>query len=330
MKGYRKVLWATTTLLLGMMLFLVGCGQKNESVPQGGADKVLVYTSLFPVYSFTKSIGGDHVEVKSIVPPGAEPHDFEPSPKDLGELNEAKLFVYNGAGYEAWIEKVGQNLDKSKTKVLDASQGVQLIESTAGEHDHEGTAVTSGHTEEEHGHEHGKYDPHVWLDPMRAKQQAQNIEKALIEIDPAHKADYEKNYQTLAADLDAVDQEYKGLIAKAGKKELVVSHKAFTYLANRYGLDQISVSGLSPSEEPTQQQLKQLIDTVKQHNIKYVAFEGLVENKVAKTVQRESGAEAVTLYTLENVTKAQLDAGKTYGDLMRDNLQTLKKVLEVK
>ncbi|WCN37587.1 metal ABC transporter substrate-binding protein [Aneurinibacillus uraniidurans] len=328
MKGYRKVLWATTTFMLVLMFFLVGCGQKNGAESQGGSGKILVYTSLFPVYSFAKTIGGDHVEVKSIVPPGAEPHDFEPSPKDLGELNEAKLFVYNGAGYEAWIEKVGQNLDKSKTKVLDASQGVQLLASTAD--DHEGHAATDGHKEDEHGHELGKYDPHVWLDPMRAKQQAQNIEKALIEIDPVHKADYEKNYQALAADLDAIDQQYKDLVAKAGKKELVVSHKAFTYLANRYGLEQIPVSGLSPSQEPTQQQLKQLIDTVKQHNIKYVAFEGLVENKVAQAVQRESGAEAVTLYTLENVTKEQLDAGKTYGDLMRDNLQTLKKVLEVK
>ncbi|GEN36498.1 metal ABC transporter substrate-binding protein [Aneurinibacillus danicus] len=339
MKGYHKILYGLLTLSLMLSIFLTGCGQEGVEAGKGEDGKVEVYTTLFPLYDFVRAIGGDHVKVNSLLPPGAEAHDYEPSAKDIGKVNEARLFVYNGAGYEAWIDNMTKNLDSQKTKVVDASQGLQLVEPD--EHAHEGEQVHEGehsHEEEaanmeEHGHEdehdHGKYDPHVWLNPVLAKQQAANIKTALTEVDPAHKADYEANYNKLAQQLDALDKEYKDAVAKAKKKEFIVSHKAFTYLAGHYGLEQLSVSGLSPSQEPTQQQLKQLIETAKAHNIKYVAFEGLVENKVAKTVQRETGAEAVTLYTLENVTKEQFDAGKTYTDIMKDNLTTLKKVLEV-
>ncbi|AMA74335.1 hypothetical protein ACH33_16975 [Aneurinibacillus sp. XH2] len=338
-KGYWKLFYSLFVLSLVLAVFLIGCGQKGEGAASAGkanGEKIQVYTSIFPLYDFTRTIGGEHVQVTNLLPPGAEGHDYEPSAKDMAKLNEAKLFIYNGAGYETWIENVTKNLDPQKTKALDASQGLQLIETEMheheGEHAHEGEHSHKGesvHEEDHSEHAHGKYDPHVWLNPMLAKQQAEKVKNALAEVDPAHKDAYEANYKKLAADLDALDKEYKDVIGKAKKKELVVSHKAFAYLTRQYGLIQLSVSGLSPSEEPSQQQLKSLIDTVKAHNIKYVAFEGLVENKVAKTVQRESGAEAVTLYTIENVTKEQFDAGKTYIDLMKENLNTLKKVLEV-
>ncbi|MCI1695786.1 metal ABC transporter solute-binding protein, Zn/Mn family [Aneurinibacillus aneurinilyticus] len=330
MKGYYKILYGLLTISIVFSIFLAGCGQK-ETIDQkqitDGSQKIKVYTTLFPLYDFVRTIGGEHVKVSNLLPPGAEAHDYEPSAKDIGKVNEARLFIYNGAGYEAWIDNMTKNLDVQKTKVVDASRGLQLVESDKHEEEH---AHKNGEAHEEHeGHSHGKYDPHVWLNPQLAKQQAANIQKGLTDVDPAHKAEYEANYNKLAQQLDALDKEYKDAIAKAKKKEFVVSHKAFTYMAEHYGLEQLSVSGLTPSEEPTQQQLKHLIDTLKEHNIKYVAFEELVENKVAKTVQREAGAEAVTLYTLENLTKEQFNAGKTYTDIMKENLTTLKKVLEV-
>ncbi|MBN6187616.1 zinc ABC transporter substrate-binding protein [Aneurinibacillus sp. BA2021] len=314
-------------LIVSIMLsvFLAGCGQADKQAEHTADGKLQIYTTLFPLYDFTRTIGGEHVNVNSLLPAGAEAHDYEPSAKDIGKVNEAKLLIYNGAGYETWINNMVKNLDPQKTKPVDASKGLPLVDIQGHEdHEHEGEAAKG-----ESSHEHGTYDPHVWLNPELAKQQAGNIKAALAEVDPAHAADYEANYNKLAQQLDGLDQEYKAAVAKAKKKEFMVSHQAFTYLAERYGLEQIPVSGLSPSQEPTQQQMQQLIETAKEHNITYVAFEGLVENKVAQTVQRETGAQAVTLYTLENLTKEQFNAGKTYVDMMQENLTTLKKVLEV-
>ena len=306
MKSYNGLFVSMIIIFLLTSGLLVGCGQQGTPGKDGNG-KILVYTSLFPIYDFAKKIGGEYVSVKSIVPPGAEPHEFEPSVKEMAELSTAQLFIYNGAGYESWVKKATENLDAKKTRAIDASTGVKLITAADGTH-----------------------DPHLWLDPIRAKQQAENIEKALISVDPAHETDYRKNYEKLATDLDNLDRTYQDVMAKAQKKQFVTSHKAFAYLADRYGLQQIAVTGLSPSVEPGQKELQDLIVTLKKNGIRYVAFEELVQSKVAKTVQQEAGAEAVTLSAVENVTKEELQAGKSYVDLMTENLEVLKKVLEVK
>jgi zinc transport system substrate-binding protein len=327
-------------LIIVLMLAMSGCGQgktdQNHSEP---SQQIFVYTTLFPLYDFASQIGGEHVTVESIIPPGAEPHDFEPTAKDMVELNQADLFVYNGAGYEAWIERAIENLDGKQIKIVDASEGLNLLKGeihhqdeehgSHDEHEDGDHGTEEGEGTEAHDHEHGQYDPHVWLDPMLAKEQANKILQALIEIDPVHKVEYQANFDQMARDLDQIDAEYKELISKASKKELVVSHQAFGYLAHRYGLEFIPVSGLSPSDEPSQKELMNLVDLVKEHNLKYVAFDSLVESKLAESVRLEAGVEAVTLYTIENVTKEQLKAGLTYQDLMRENLETLRKVLEV-
>jgi zinc transport system substrate-binding protein len=322
------------------MIFTVGCGQKENSpapnAKEEKQEKILVYTTLFPLYDFAKTIGGEHVTVKSVLPPGAEAHDFEPSSQTIAEANKAKLFIYNGAGFETWITKVKDNLNPNVTKAVDASAEITLIKATEEHHDehghdeHEHKDEHASEEKHEHDHEHGLYDPHVWLDPARAKQQAETIHKALVEVDPEHKDTYDANYAKLAAELDGLDAAFKTVVANASKKEFVVSHSAFTYLAEKYGLDQIPVSGLSPSDEPTQHELTKLIKVVKEHNIKYIAFETLVESKVAKMVQKETGAEAVTIQTAENVTKEQLEQGVSYVQLMKENLEVFKKILEAK
>jgi zinc transport system substrate-binding protein len=343
-REYGRILSTLIALSLVFMLALTGCGGNKEAEEnkQPVADpkptveeKIVVYTTLYPIYDFVGQIGGEFVTVKSIVPPGAESHDFEPSPKDMTEINESNLFIYNGAGFETWIEKITENLDTSKTMVVVATEGIELLEADEhgkGEHDEHGKEKHDEH-KDDHGKEehddHGSLDPHVWLDPIRAKQQAHHVFKALSAIDPEHIDTYQSNFEKLIADIDALDAAYNEAVAKAKNKEFVVAHAAFGYLANRYGLEQIPVSGISPSAEPSQKELQELIEIVKKHNIKYVAFDELVESKVAQTVQRETGAEAVTLSNLENATKEQFAAGKTYVDLMMENLETLKKVLEV-
>ena len=315
MKGYKTLFIGVITLFVLLSIVFTGCSQNNSPGEKG--DKITVYTSMFPLYDFAKQIGGEYVEVKSILPPGAEAHDFEPSVKDMVKLNEARIFVYNGAGFETWVNKAKENLDPQKTFIVDASEGVELA---------------SIESQDEHAdeHAHGDFDPHIWLDPLRAKQQALNIQKALIKADPAHEKEYQKNYEALAKQLDELDTAFKNVVAKAQKKQFVTSHRAFSYFAARYGLEQIPVTGLSPSVEPGQKELQAIIDVVKKNNLHYIAFGDLVESKVAQTVLRETGAEAVRLHTVENVTKEELQANKSYVDLMKENLEAMKKVLEVR
>lgn len=307
--------------LIISFIVLFGCSNSTEHPSSVDRDKIQVITTIFPLYDFAKQIGGDYVSVKSLIPAGVDSHHFEPTAKEMVQLNNADLFIYNGAGYELWVEKTVQNLNQENTKIVDASLGLDFLIG----HDEED--ATEENHEDDHGH--GDYDPHVWLDPMNAKQQAGLILKALIEIAPEHKAAFQANYDRVANDLDQLDAEYQAAFAKAKKKKVVVAHQAFGYLAHRYGFEQIAVSGLSTSKEPSQKELINLIKILKENDLKYVAFDSFVESKIAKTVQREANAEAITLNTIENATKEQLAAGVTYVQLMRENLHALKTILDI-
>lgn len=308
---------------------LIGCGKQAPSEVETKR-AVTVYTTLFPLYDFTRQIGGEFVEVHNVIPAGVDGHDFEPKAKDVIAIHDADIFIYNGAGYEAWVDNVVRNLDQQQTIVIDASATIAL---RAG-HAHDTEDAHDDHDDHNHdaheGHSHGVLDPHTWLDPMNAKMQGAAILAALIDRAPQHEAAFTANYMAYAAQLDALDRQYREALATATKREVVVSHQAFGYLADRYGFLQIPISGLSPSSEPSTKELQRLIELLREHDLTYIAFDGLVDSKIARTVQRETGAQAVTLYTIENVTKAELEQGVTYIDLMEENLAALKKVLEVR
>jgi zinc transport system substrate-binding protein len=157
----------------------------------------------------------------------------------------------------------------------------------------------------------GATDPHIWLDPLLAKQQAWVIRDALIHKDPQHRTDYGKNYDQLAKRFDVLDREYREMVKRVEQKEFVVSHAAFAYLAKRYGLKQIAVARLSPLDEPGPQEMKQLVETVKQLKVKDVLFETLVNGKTARVVQQEAGAEALVLNPLEGLTRKELNRGES-------------------
>lgn len=305
---------------------LVGCGAANETTgtPQTGSDasgKPKVYTTIYPLEYVAKRIGGEHVEVTNLVPAGVEPHDFEPTAKDMVALSGADIFAYNGSGLELWVEKAVTNLDKNKTTIVNATEGLELI--SAAEHEHEGEEHA-----EEAGHDHGDLDPHVWLDPMQLKAQAEKVKNTLVQKDQAHAVDYEKNYTQLATDLEQLDKEFKDMVTQAPKKEFMVSHSAFSYMAKRYGLEQVSISGVNPSDEPSTAELKSLVEHIKEHNISYVLFETLVSPKVAEVIAKEAGVKTATLNPLEGLTEDDVKAGRDYLSIMRDNMNTLKTALQ--
>lgn len=188
------------------------------------------------------------------------------------------------------------------------------------QHDEENT-----HSDEEH---HDKnLDPHVWLDPILSIKLASNIKDSLIELMPDREQEFEQNFAQLEKDLMELDSEFKSVIEKAENKHLLVAHEAYGYWSNRYGIIQIAVNGLSPTQEPSQRELTKLIEEAKEHDLKYIAFEQNVSSRVAEMIQSEIDAETVTLYNLESISAEDMKNQEDYFSLMRKNLQTLEKML---
>lgn len=308
-------------LLATLLLFTAGCSSQSAKGPeaegQSNSGKLKVAASVYPMYEFTKAVAGDKAEVVTLVPVGAEPHDWEPTPKDLKALNQAKLFVYNGAGLEQWVDKTLQSLDNKSLVVVESTRGLEVLK---GEHSHADEPSDGAHADE-------ALDPHVWLDPTSAIQQVEAIRDGLIKVDEANKATYEANAAAYIDQLKGLDQEFKQL-GSCGRKEFFTSHAAFGYLAKRYGLTQHPITGLSPEAEPKPKDLADVIATAKNEKIKYIFFETLVSDKVAKTVASEVGAQTLVLNPIEGLTADEVKAGKTYLSVMRENLTNLKLALE--
>ena len=315
-----------------LLLILSACNntETSSNVEQPDDNKLTIMTSIYPLYDFASKIARDRAEVINLVPAGAEPHDFEPTPKDMATLSKADLFIYNGGGYETWIEDVLSSIDQPDLSILNVSENLELLtlEETGGEdnHDSHGEEANleeeTNHVEEEvHAEE---FDPHVWIDPVRAKQMAEMIKEELIKVDEAGKDIYEKNFNELASEFDTLHSEYETALNNPSKKEVIVSHAAFGYLTNRYGLEQISISGITPSDEPSPKELQEIIQFSKDNEVKYILFETLVSPKVAETVQEKIGAKALTLNPLEGLTQQELKEGKDYFSVMRENLESLK------
>lgn len=302
-------------LLALMLLFLLivsGCSnasQVNGKTESSGSKKLQIVTTFYPMYFFTKQVAGNSANVDLLIPNGVEPHDWEPTAKDMANIQDADVFIYNSQYFETWAQKVLKSIDQSHLKVLEASQGINLMDGTS---------------EEENGSQASK-DPHVWLSPVLAAKEVDNIAKALQQKDPGNKQQYEQNANKTKAKLADLDRLYKENIDKAKRKEFVTQHAAFGYMAKQYGLTQIPIAGLSPDVEPTLGKLAELADLTKKKNIKIIYFEGLTSSKVAQTLANEIGAQTEVLNPLEGLTKEEQKQGLDYFGVMKKNLESLKK-----
>lgn len=317
-----------TFLVVG--LILSGCG-KIETVNKIGEEKkeeLTVYTTIYPLEDFTQKIGGEYVEVQSIYPPNVDAHNYEPSTKEMITLANSDLFIYTGAGIEGFAEKASETLEKEDVNILKAAEGIELIESSHSDehHDDEDEHIDSEIHEDE-GHDHSDIDPHVWLDPVLSIDLANNIKNSLSKLMPEHATEFETNFNQLKIELEKLDQEYKMTIENSKNKSLLVSHAAYGYWEKRYGIEEIAITGLSPTQEPTQKELQAIIEESTKHNIHYVIFEQNVSPKVAKIIQEELGAESLTLHNLEAVTEENIKQNDDYFSIMRRNLETIKKAL---
>lgn len=318
----RFVMWGC--IIAAMLLILAGCSTDKPSLSK---DKLNVTTTAYPLYDFAKKIGGDYVNVINLVPAGVEPHDWTPKGRDMVNAKNSNVFLYQGAGFEGWVDTFLNSLDPdSKATPVEVTKGMNLLRLSGEEHHHDEEGAES--QESEKGDSHSEFDPHTWLSPNYAKQMGENIKQALIQADADHKDEYEKNFREFAKKLDELDARYKSELSKVSKKEIAVSHQAFGYLCHDYGLEQVAVMGLTPEAEPTAKDIQKVKEFVKDHGIKYIFFEELVSDKLAKTVAQETGAETMVLNPLEGLKEDQLKAGEDYFSIMNSNLTNLVKALQ--
>ncbi|WP_271853233.1 metal ABC transporter solute-binding protein, Zn/Mn family [Planococcus maritimus] len=339
--------------LLLLTLLLTACSQSDITAEDTTAetDKLDIYATAYPLAYFAERIGAERVEVQSIYPAGSNLHTFEPTQQDMVELAEADFLFYIGLGLEGFVDSAEDTLSSEDVQLVATSNAISDEELDNGQlHEHEDDHTEEsqdshsdeGHTDEEshdhadenesedghEGHDHGSTDPHVWISPVLSQKLAESIKDSLIEGDSDGAEVYEQNYTKLIAELQQLDESYKELANASEDKTFFVSHAAFGYIADTYGLEQVPVAGLNSEDEPTQQELTAVVDLAREKNIEYIAFEQNVSSKLTTVIQNEVGAEAVELHNLSVLTPENEENEETYFTLMEKNLETLRMMLE--
>ena len=269
---------------------LAACGGENDA----GSDRRTVVASFYPLQYAAKLVGGGGVDVSNLTPPGVEPHDLELTPRDVARVRDADVVLYLDAGFQPAVDDAVEN---AKGEVVDLLQGFELREGV-------GDETVS--------------DPHVWLDPLSYARVVDRLGSVLDSPDRA---------QQLGDRLRALDQEFRSGLASCARQELVTSHAAFGYLATRYDLVQVPITGVAPEAEPTPRALEDVVRRVREGDATTIFFETLVSPRVADTVARETGARTAVLNPIEGLTKEQVARGDDYFTLMRANLRALRKAL---
>lgn len=312
-------------LLLGtsvLALALAGCSSDGDAQTTAGADRdatnaagetLAVSTAFYPLQFAVEQIGGDLVEATSLTPPGAEAHDVELTPREVARLTEDDLIVYL-SGFQPAVDQAVANVAGEQALDVEPFAELSLTGDDHG-HDH------GDDHRDDHGHGDEATDPHFWLDPMRYAAVAQAIGDRFAEIDQDNAETYQSSSQDFQSRLAELDAEFTTALASCAHEDLVTSHAAFGYLADRYDLHQVGIAGLTPDMEPSAAELRDLIAHVREAGVSTVYAETLVDPALAETIAREAGVEVRMLDPLEGLTDAS--AGSTYFEVMRSNLDVL-------
>lgn len=305
----RSILW----FMIGLFVLVLGaCGQKT-SQDSKEAKGIKIVTSFYPIYAMVKEISGDLNDVR-MIQSSSGIHSFEPSANDIAAIYDADVFVYHSSILESWAGSLDPSLQKSKVKVIEASDGMTL-ERVPGLEDMEAGKGVDERT---------LYDPHTWLDPEKVAEEAQIIADKLSELDSANKEIYQKNAQNFSAKAHDLTKKYQPIFEKANQKTFVTQHTAFSYLAKRFGLNQLGIAGISPDQEPSPRQLSEIQDFVKTYRVKTIFTESNLSSKVADTLVKSTGVSLKTLNPLE----ADPQNDKSYLDNLEENLTILAQELK--
>lgn len=301
-----------SSFVLASILALAAC---TQPIAQPEPQKTLtVSASFYPAVFLAQRIGGTHVAVQQLTPAGVEPHDFEPSARDIASIESSALFLYNGAGMEMWADRVRENIAAKPIAVVRLADYASLLET--------GEEAHKDEHEDEHGH--GTIDPHLWLDPSQLAKAIPAVRDALSAADPQHAQDYANNAAALTQDLQTLEKEMETGLQHCKQRSIVVSHNAFGYLAHRFDFETIAIAGLSPDQEPSPNQMSAIVRTIRERGISHVFFETLASPKIAQTIAEEASAQTLVLHPLEGITQEEALAKEDYLSLMRKNLQNLR------
>jgi zinc transport system substrate-binding protein len=291
-------------VILGYLSYLRFINLKNNNQNKN-QNKIQVTTSFYPLYFFTSQIGGNLVNVINITNNGVEPHDYEPTIKDIQNIQNSKLLITVGAGFEPWFNRIKSDLSKSNIELLEITINLNLIK-------------------KDNSGENFIYDPHVWLSPKFAIKIADEILLNIKHIDPKNQIYYQNNADILKNKLSKLDSEYKVGLAHCKINTFITSHAAFSYLANDYNLSQISISGINPESEPTPKLIEEIINIARHEQINYIFFETLVNPKLSETIANEVHAQTLVLNPIEGLTNEEIKNHTDYFSLMENNLKNLK------
>lgn len=322
LKKYRVAIISFIILII-IMTIIVMCF-KTESVVKN-EEKLQIVATLFPQYDFAKQIVKNKADVKLLLNSGVETHNYEPTGKDMITiLSGSDMFLYTGTNLEPWTEKIVQNLETTNCKIVNVSDGIELITIEEFEERHINSEILIEEHEEEHKHQE-IYDGHIWQNPKNAVKMLDNVLKALCEIDPDNAEYYTKNAEEYRNQILELDGELRNIVNQSERKEIAVGGEfAYAYLVEEYGINFVSVyTNCGEGEDPSIAKVKSVIDYINKYNIPVVYYEELSEGTVAKMIAEETEAEPLVLYSIHNGDTEK----DTYVSLMSKNLENLKKGL---
>ncbi|MGA1050277.1 MAG: metal ABC transporter solute-binding protein, Zn/Mn family [Minisyncoccia bacterium] len=326
----------SSRLLLMIILLLLGAATilfANRTTPQNNSPantqekeqdiiKPIIVTTLFPFYDTTSKLVEGKAEVSLLLPPGVEPHSFEPTPQDIIKIQEADIFIYTGDIMEPWVKDIVANIPES-VKIINASEDIALIESKDDDHGHE--------DEEKENKSGSNLDPHFWLDFNNSIIATNTISRAISALNIVDNNNLEQNTKSIITSLEQLDTDYTTTLASCKNKTILqAGHRTFEYLSRKYNLNYITTEELSPNSDTSAQDISKLVKEVRETRAKAIFSEELIEPRIANTIASETGVPVLELNGAHNISAEQFKSKISFVDIMKQNLENLSIGLECK
>ncbi len=307
--------------VLLLLLMLAACSSEENSTNDG---ELTIYTTVFPLTSFVEQIAGDTVNVESIYPPGVDMHSYEPTQKDMMSYSDGDLFMTTSNELDPVAASIADTIN-GDTEIVETAADIDTGAFLDSQHDHEHDHGEDG---ESHDHDHGNMDPHIWLSPDLAVQMAEAVKNSLAEYNPESADMYNENFEILKSDIEGIDEQLLAVTENPVNTDVYISHESIGYLAHQYGFHQIGISGLS-NQEPSQQELTEIIESIEAQNIPYILYEPNVTSSVTDVIRSETNTEPLYFNNLESLSTDDPE-DSTYQSMMNKNIETLDKALNSK